>query len=474
MKQTKFLFICLGVLLAAGAVGAYEHQLELKFGNVQGDKEIGRGRYSNGAMTVGGFYEGKLKLAEGLSLELQDEFDGLIQPSAKFDTTFHTTDNSISGFTGYALNRPLFERNIPNQNRGILELRYQKNFDAGISFENIYYIKPDRVSQDYLPSKTFTGDSMSHSRDSIKERPPQRVMRSAVALNAKIPIKDLSIGIDEHLFSLKYDHIYAWTDANDVFEAFAKSPGTDQDLWTSGLLEYNFPSGFFVNVLASFKNNVTGNHELDIYHYTVSAGGQHEVPSVDNKLTWTLAGAFLASKNLDSNAFATGYHGTLYLRDVYMLVTGFYIKGMLALDYGEAGMLKQRYELSVRYAGSSESSTEIGYYALHGGLFPLQAIFCNNRLNRGSFYASANANASWLGPQDVFDTAHIKEGNFLYPLLTFFNFAKAYGEVEIGYDPAQNFTVFIGGNMAHFVGMRTGYNFPNRLGAYIGVRSLFR
>jgi len=224
----------------------------------------------------------------------------------------------------------------------------------------------------------------------------------------------------------------------------------------------------YIQCNSRIKQNFTNSSFLNLYRYQVKLIGTAKLPA-SNQLTWNggLEQYQRASdENMDhlylreSKPMATRLLFYLYMRDVFTISRGLYLKGTAFFETG-ADLLKQRYELSLRKAWRNLSYIEPGYCTSLGGLFPIQSAYVKSRIQATkSFSFDPALKFSWEAEES--NDGEVMEVSFL----------KMVSSLEFVYAIKKQFQILLGGNFTLYNEDIAKKGFPTRYGVYCGIQSM--
>jgi hypothetical protein len=339
-------------------------------------------------------YSGNYALFSKLGIILEEQFDGLMAIGQKKDST--------------GIIQPVSEKLVPSSNYAAAGVQANYFGDVQLLVKNWLYLDPSIISPYYLGFMDIpdydTSQYMFDGGVSIK-----RKMRTDLNLSIVLPIRMVEIAADINYFSLNYERSVEGLNLTTFeLEKIDKRNKTDADLISDLGLKVKLPKNLAVAGGVFLKQNISGNAFMNLYQYKLQFQGDNRFPS-DNKITWSLGvEQFMRNSSssypdgfstaIQSHSFTVKPYCTMFIRDVYTLDWGFFLKGIVILDIGK-DLYKQRYELSLRKAWQNESSVDFGYFNALGGLFPMQGLFIRSIYRPiEKLGISLNTKSIWEGP----------------------------------------------------------------------------
>jgi hypothetical protein len=405
----------------------------------------------NGSMKYNGLYN----LSPKLLLVLQENYDGVIPLGYTKDTLITSTYPPVS------------EKLVPSSNNATVGLRLLAYGDIQLLVRNLLYFDPTPIGPDYLGymDRPIYDSTISDNGMTIK-----RKSRTNVNLFLTVPVSKFELVADVNYFGLNSMRTangmkYISDTVFPVDTVIETRNMTESDLLSYFSVRYPIPADMRINIGAYLKQNFSGHAFMNLYQYELLLQGNHIFPS-DNKITWSTG---LELYNRSSNTLwpegysdANQFHFSatpiykLYLRDVYTLDWGFFLKSIIMLDLGK-DLYKQRYELSLRKAWQNESSIDFGYFNALGGLFPMQGIFVRGIYRPAPLFSIAlNSKSEWEGPDKFLDKV---------------SYLKTIVNLELGYIFKTHYEFTVGGDYTYYnTELSIPKEFPGRLGFYAGIK----
>jgi hypothetical protein len=400
-------------------------------------------------------YFGNYTLFSKLGIILEEQFDGLMAIGQKKDST--------------GIVQPVSEKLVPSSNYAAAGIQSNYYGDVQLLVKNWLYLDPSIISPYYLGFMDIpdydTSLYMFDGGVSIK-----RKMRTDVNLSMVLPIRMVEFTADINYFALNYQRSVEGLNLTTFeLETFNKSNKTDVDLISDLGLKVNLPQDIAVAGGVFLKQNISGSAFMNLYQYKLQLQGDNRFPS-DNKITWSLGVEQLMRNS--SSSYPDGYgviiqnhsftekpYYTMFVRDVYTLDWGFFLKGIVILDLGK-DLYKQRYELSLRKAWQNESSIDFGYFNAMGGLFPMQGMFIRSIYRPiEKLGISLNTKSVWEGPD-----------HFLKKI----SYLKTNVNAEVSYRYNRHSEIALGGEYLYFdPGLVVTNDFSSRFAIAASLRGWF-
>jgi hypothetical protein len=400
-------------------------------------------------------YYGNYSLFSKLGIILEEQFDGLMVVGQKKDST-----NIV---------QPVSEKLVPSSNYAAAGIQANYLGDMQLIVKNWLYSDPAIISPYYLGFMEIpdydTSEFMYDGGVSIK-----RKMRTDVNLSIVVPIRMFEIAADINYFVLNYERAVEGLNLSTFeLEQFDKRNKTDVDLISDLGLKANLPFGLAVAGGVFLKQNISGSAFMNLYQYKFQLQGDNRFPS-DNKITWSMgveqilrnsSGSFPDGYNraIQDHSFTLKPYYTLFVRDVYTLDWGLFLKGIVILDLGK-DLYKQRYELSLRKSWKNESSIDFGYFNALGGLFPMQGLFIRSVFRPvEKLGLSLNTKSEWEGPD-----------HFLEKI----SYLKTSVNAEVSFRFNRHSEIALGGEYLYFdPGLTVTNDFPSRFTIAAALRGWF-
>lgn len=400
-------------------------------------------------------YSGDYSLFSKLGIILEEQFDGLIGLGQKKDS--------------YGIVQPLSEKLLPSSNYAAAGLRASYFGDMQFHVRNWLYPDPAIISPYYLGFMDIPDyDTELYQFDggvSIK-----RVMRTDVNLSMVLPVRLVEFTADINYFALNYERSAEGLNLKTFeLETLDKRNKTDVDLISDFGLKVKLPLDMAVAGGVFLKQNISGSAFMNLYQYKLQLQGDNRFPS-DNKITWSLGVEQLLRNSsgsypdgyeraLQDHSFTVKPFYTMFIRDVYTIDRGLFLKGILMLDLGK-DLYKQRYELSLRKAWRNESSIDCGYFNALGGLFPMQGVFVRSMYRPIKKLGIAlNSKSVWEGPD-----------RFLQKI----TYLKTNVNAEVLFRYNNHSEITLGGEYTYFdQGLTATSEFPSRFIIAVALRGWF-
>ena len=316
-------------------------------------------------------FDGSYSLLPKLELLLQENYDVILPVDYKKDPALKVYP-------------PVSEKLVPSSNLAGIGLRSTAFGDMQLMVRNILYFDPTPIPPYYL--SFIDPPAYDTALMILNGVTMKRQSRTNLDMYLSIPAGIVEFVVDANYFRLDYSRTASGFYLNDPTAEvpFETKSMVDQDLLSYGSLRCKLPANMLVNAGVYLKQNFSGHAFMNLYQYELLLQGSHQLLD-DNKLTWGTGLEMYTRPStgkmpveyvyeLETHSFTTKPIYKLYLRDVYTLDWGLFLKGIVMLDIG-ADLLKERYEFSLRKAWQNESSIDIGYFNALGGLFPMQGIF---------------------------------------------------------------------------------------------------
>jgi hypothetical protein len=393
-------------------------------------------------------YWGSYKILPKLELLLQENYDGILPVGYHKDSTLQIFP-------------PVSEKMVPSSNFAGIGLRSTAFGDVQLLVRNVLYFDPAPIGPEYL---NFIDPPASENNVVMSMK---RQARTNVDMYLSIPAGIIEGILDFNYYTLNYSRTAKTFDLNTfTYVPFETKDILDQDLISYGSLRCKLPADMLVNAGVYLKQNFSGHAFMNLYQYELLLQGSHQIPA-NNKVTWatglemynTSSKSIMPAQyipEMESHSFTTKPIYKLYLRDVYTLDWGLFLKGIVMLDAGK-DLFKERYEFSLRKAWKNESSVDIGYFNALGGLFPMQGIFLRTiyrPTEQLSF--SLNTKSLWEGPDK-----YLNEISYLKTLVN----------LEIARKFFTNYEFSIGGDYIFYnTGISMLDQFPGRFSVSGGIR----
>jgi hypothetical protein len=385
---------------------------------------------------------------------LEERFDGL--------KSLYWADTEKLAMRNY----PLQEKLLPSSNLASAGLHWTGLGDVQLTFRNMLYMNALPINPFYVilldaAHKNSIGADISMTRKA----------RSYANFYWAIPIQRATITADFNFITIKYLRTGSALDTNTMLNApFDPTIFHENDLWSDYSLSLRLLDDVYANFDAKLKQNMSGHSFMNLYRYRIELNGTGKFPQ-KNQITWVVAGEQYqrySQKNSNERYFntvndilkmATRPLIYLYMRDVFTISRGLFLKGTAILEGGN-NLLKERYEISLRKAWKNCSYVEPGYVTSLGGLFPIQSAYVRSCIQATkSFGITPMVKCSWEAEENY--DKKVMEVSFL----------KMLSSLELSYAIRNRTELFLGGNF-------TSYNkdvvagFPNRFGVYFGLQSI--
>lgn len=446
LSRTIQTVICFAVVFFETATAST--QLEIRAGAVSGEIKPDSGIYATG-LTSHVIYNGLYALSPKLQLMLEERFDGL-------KSLYSGKDDEVA-----MQNYPLKEKQLPSSNIASAGLRWTGLGDAQLIIGNVLYLKPLAI----MPMHHEHMDTAYTSTREYFFSDMYRKARTYTNAYWSLPLGRATVTADLNLFFLNYrkrllDINLTPVDSNMFFST---------DLWSDYTFSFRMFNGVFIQCNTRIKQNFSDSRFLNFYRYQVELNGTARLPA-DNQLSW-YGGLEQYQRASDENMYdeyiknskpmATRLLFYIYMRDVFTISRGLYLKGTVFLETGN-NLLKRRYEVSLRKAWRNLSYVEPGYCTSLGGLFPIQSAYVKSRIQATkSFSIDPAVKFSW----DAEKNAEKKEMEV--------SFMKMVSSLEFAYATKKQFQILLGGNFTLFnEEIAKKYDFPTRYGVYCGIQSM--
>jgi hypothetical protein len=447
------------VFLFCSAVFA-DYQFEFKGYDIVGESQSGKGIYGSNAGLLYGNFNTTLALNQNFDLLLSNELDHVLKLA--YDDPNQRIVTKIS---------PFAEKKLPNSNTFGASLRFKGLGTMSLGLKNMAYseslpIYPEFLQTHYAPpdpNYTWSGDGV------------KRQTRNTVNAYWLLPIADFSILADINYFGFNYALDQGGMNMNTLSDTlFGSWTGAYQDLWSRFTTGWAIDPAFNLSAGVVNKTDLNGNSKYNLYRYLVQIKG-NKVAIADNNFTWSLSGRWYESEMMKENGFAVGPGALLYLRDVFSIDRGLFLKGSMSLEVGDS-LFKERFEVALRKAWESESSIEAGYFTNQGGLFPTQGLYLRTKKYlTPEFSMVTDIKTIWEGPEG-FDTDYDNDPSVsIYSKLTNPNgirFIKAIGNLELAFAVSKHFEFLVGIDYTYYNSIEfTDTDFPSRGGGFVGIRT---
>jgi hypothetical protein len=304
-------------------------------------------------------FDGSYSLLPKLELLLQENYDVILPVDYKKDPALKVYP-------------PVSEKLVPSSNLAGIGLRSTALGDMQLMVRNILYFDPTPIPPYYL---SFIDPPAYDTALTLNGVTMKRQSRTNLDMYLSIPAGIVEFVVDANYFRLDYSRTVSGSYVNDSDSVVVVDIETknmvDQDLLSYGSLRCKLPANMLVNAGVYLKQNFSGHAFMNLYQYELLLQGSHQIPD-GNKLTWGTGLEMYTRPStgkmpveyvyeLETHSFTTKPIYKLYLRDVYTLDWGLFLKGIVMLDIG-ADLLKERYEFSLRKAWQNESFIDICYF----------------------------------------------------------------------------------------------------------------
>ncbi|MBN1602771.1 MAG: hypothetical protein JW915_14270 [Chitinispirillaceae bacterium] len=440
--------ICFSVVFFEAATAST--QLEIRAGVVSGEIKPDSGIYAAG-LTGHVIYNGLYALSPKLQLMLEERFDGV-------KSLYSDKDDEVA-----MQNYPLKEKLLPSSNIASAGLRWTGLGDAQLIIRNILYFKPlaiDPFYHDYMDTTYTSTHEFSFSDMCRKARTYANAYWS-------LPLGRATVTADLNLIFLNYRK--RLLDYNSEFELVPVDSNMffSTDLWSDYAFSFRMFDDVYIQCNTRMKQNFSDSRFLNLYRYQVELNGTARLPA-DNQLSW-YGGLEQYQRASDEDMYeeylkrsypmATRLLFYLYMRDVFTISRGLYLKGTAFLETGN-NLLKRRYEVSLRKAWRNLSYVEPGYCTSLGGLFPIQSAYVKSRVQATkSFSIDPAVKFSWEAQENY--EKHVMEVSFM----------KMVSSLEFAYAIKRQFQILLGGYYTYF-NEDVAKDFPTRYGLYCGIQSM--
>lgn len=440
--------ICLLVVFICFKAATASTQLEIRAGVVSGEIEPDSGIYATG-LTSNITYSGLYSLSPKLQLMLEERFDGL-------KSLYSDTDDEVA-----MQNYPLKEKSLPSSNIASAGLRWTGLGDAQLIIGNVLYLKPLAI----MPMHHNYMDTAYTSTRDFLFSDMCRKARTYANAYWSLPLGRATVTADLNLIFLNYrkrllDFDLVPVDSNMFFST---------DLWSDYTFSFRMFDDVYIQCNTRMKQNFSDSRFLNLYRYQVELNGTARLPA-DNQLSWywgleqyqTASDEDMYEEYLkESYPMATRLLFYLYMRDVFTISRGLYLKGTAFLETGN-DLLKRRYDVSLRKAWRNLSYIEPGYCTSLGGLFPIQTAYLKSRIQATkSFSFDPAVKCTWNAEENT----RKKEMEV--------SFMKMVSSLEFAYTIKKQFQVLLGGNFTLYnKEIAKRYDFPTRYGVYCGIQSM--
>jgi hypothetical protein len=354
---------------------------------------------------------------------------------------------------------------LPSSNLASVGFRWTGLGDAQLTLRNMLYLNAIPITPFYLNLLDTAHLKL------VSNNEMTRKARTYANVYWAIPIQRAIITADYNFIIMKYLRTGFNIDFNtSSLVPFDSTILHENDLWSDYSFSYRLFNEVYANLGARLKQNLSGHSFMNLYRYRIEISGTGEFPK-KNQVTWLVAGEQYqrySKKNSneryfyivdDINKMATRPLVYLYLRDVFTISRGLFIKGTAILEGGN-NFIKERYEISLRKAWRNCSYIEPGYVTSLGGLFPIQSAYVRSCIQATkSFGITPMFKCSWEAEENY--DKKVMEVSFL----------KMLSSLELSYAIRNRTELLLGGNF-------TSYNkevvsgFPNRFGVYFGLQSI--
>lgn len=381
IKSITIVIVTLLVILRPASNSAANTQFDAKVSDLKGQNGVESKKFNKSIINPDINVQGYYNLTPDLFLMLNDRCD-VIRP---FKYGRDTSTGKLN---------PISERYVLSNNNAGLGLRFTGLGISELSLKNTLYldtmsIKSNRIPYAYdYPQDRLTLDSIA-SGNIWYSHSQIRNMRTNANFFWSLPLGHFDLKADVNYFILNFSDISKYNNFINNDSLIVKHNVTDINQVLNLSICYNLPLDLNVETDAFLNQDLSGYSYTNLYQYYLFAGGTHSFP-LDNKLTWKAGSEWylrasessmpeMYSSDLKSEAMIpphAWWH--LYLRDVYTLAWGFFLKATAIADLGE-DLFKQRYEIELRKAWENSSSIDAGYYAAINGLFPMQGTYLRLR-----------------------------------------------------------------------------------------------
>ena len=353
-------------------------QFDITQANVIGEDSVGSKRLNKSIIIPNINFYGSYKLASKVFLLFNEKCD-IISP---FNYGRDTANNKLN---------PISERYVLSSNNTELGLRFTGLGNAEISLRNILYMDTMSINSNLIPhaydypQDRLTLDSIASGSIMYDRSQTIRKMRSNAGLFWDVPLGHFDLKADVNYFLLNSSNILKYNNYIDNDSIVNSLNVTDLNQMADISVRYNLPNDLDIEAGAFINQDLSGHSYTNLYRYRLFSGGNHSFPA-GNKITWKAGTEWYmrASDNSMPETYASDLKSTfvipsypwchLYLRDVYTIAWGLFLKATAIADLGE-GLFKQRYEIALHKAWENSSCIDAGYYAAINGVFPMQGTY---------------------------------------------------------------------------------------------------
>lgn len=458
------------ILLSFSRLISAGTQFEVKGFDILGEDIAGSKHYKKAIINPYFSYLGTYNLTSYLQLLTEEKYEGILPINYKRDTL----SNALT---------PLSERKVLSSNISGVGLRFTRFDNAEVSIRNILYLDtmsifPQLSARSF--DKPYSDDSLT--RDSIlygllyyDHSQMIRKSRTSVNLYWSHPIGSVELCADVNYFILNYIGILKVTQTA-IDSVLSRDKFTDIDQLFNGSIRYSLPHDFKFSIETHLKQNLSGYAFSNLYQFGLFFGGDHSFPS-NNQLTWNLGvkSYSRASKSTMPKEYidmvenyykiAKGPINRIYLRDIYTLSYGFFLKATIMADLGNQ-LYKQRYEISVRKATQSGAYVDAGYFTAIGGLFPIQGTYIRTRYCPISSLELSGTTKFLWEQSELYDN----KGN-IYKFK--YKYLKNVTSGELAYKFWNEISLLGGVDYSFFNhNNEMIWDYPGRISGYVGIRGL--
>jgi hypothetical protein len=450
------------ILYGCASLIIAESQLDVRFNTGIGGDSVNAPKLTKAYLNPNVNYSGSYNLAPHFQILIQENYDGIFPLGQVKDSVSKKL-------------LPFADRFVLSTNTAGLGLRLNAYGDIHLSAQNIFYIDRNPLTPYYSEfMDPYPYDTLAHmlSRVSL-----ERIARTNFNVYTVMPFKFVEFIVDVNYFGTNLKKKTSGIDLNTGEDVVLQNIMTlESDVWSYLALKFNLPLNLKLNVGTNRKDNFSGNAFLNFTKYEAYIEGDHAFPN-NNRVVWAVGSDYynlmpeskLSEKYVESrknNFYETGLAYHIYIRDVYTLGWGFYLKGTAIYDIGRL-VFKQKYDISLRKAWQSESFVELGYFNSLGGLYPMCGGYFRGSLRPiPRFAITYTGKANW----ELFEQPLAE--NDTIPIYKY-EYLKSNHCGEITFRALEKLDILLGGEF--FLNSRNlktyaFENFPRRINFYGGIR----